>query len=222
MELLLGGAPQRGAKLESISLPSTTAQTAGLVSSLTSERATAAVLNGYPSDATASMNAAAELAARFGATGEPDSLGFLYGPDRAAIDRMWLALEADEPDQAESVVQDVDPRPHPFSVNRSLLLDPPRSGAAHRRARLPYRSAAPSGGPGGTRRVADPRVGTRDERRVAVDGLPRRSADRAELEPDQWTPCVSGFQFLALLPWMWMGGVWYGRVPAGVGRTGVI
>jgi hypothetical protein len=48
-------------------------------------------------------------------------MGFLYGPDRAAIDRMWLALEADEPDQAESVAQDVDPRHHPFSVNRSFL-----------------------------------------------------------------------------------------------------
>ena len=28
--------------------------------------------------------------------------------------------------------------------------------------------------------------------------------------------------FLALLPWMWMSGVWYGRVADGVGRTGVI
>ena len=26
----------------------------------------------------------------------------------------------------------------------------------------------------------------------------------------------------ALLPWMWMSGVWYGRVADGVGRTGVI
>ena len=122
MELLLGGALQRGqAKLESISLPPTTAQTAGLVSSLTSEHATAAVLNGRRGDATAPIDAVAELAARFGATGEPDSLGFLYGPDRAAIDRMWLALETDEPDQAESVARDVDPRHHPFSVNRTFF-----------------------------------------------------------------------------------------------------
>ncbi|MGH3721283.1 MAG: helix-turn-helix domain-containing protein [Pseudonocardiaceae bacterium] len=28
--------------------------------------------------------------------------------------------------------------------------------------------------------------------------------------------------FMALLPWMWMSGVWCGRVPAWVGRTGVI
>jgi hypothetical protein len=28
--------------------------------------------------------------------------------------------------------------------------------------------------------------------------------------------------FSALLPWMWISGVWYGRVAGGVGRTGVI
>jgi hypothetical protein len=26
----------------------------------------------------------------------------------------------------------------------------------------------------------------------------------------------------ALLPWMWVGGVWYERAAGGVGRTGVI
>lgn len=29
-------------------------------------------------------------------------------------------------------------------------------------------------------------------------------------------------QQMALLPWMWMSGVWYGWVAGGVGRTGVI
>jgi transcriptional regulator with XRE-family HTH domain len=119
-ELLLAGAVTQGrAKLDSITLPSATVETAGLVASLFATHATAAVLDGRPGDAVAPMDAAAVLTERFGATGEVDSLGFVYGPTNAGQERMWLALEADDPDQAVSVAQDVDPDRHRFPVNRA-------------------------------------------------------------------------------------------------------
>ncbi|MGH3829787.1 MAG: helix-turn-helix domain-containing protein [Pseudonocardiaceae bacterium] len=118
--LLAGGAfPLGQAELDSITLPSTTAATAGLVARVTETHAIAAVLDGRPGDAAAPMEAAAELAERFGATGAPDSLGFLIGPLDVGIMRMWLALEADEPDQAASIARGVDPERHPFPVDRA-------------------------------------------------------------------------------------------------------
>ncbi|MGH3888426.1 MAG: helix-turn-helix domain-containing protein [Pseudonocardiaceae bacterium] len=118
--LLAGGAFQPGqAELDSITLPPTTADTAGLAGLVTATHALVAVLDGRPGDAAAPMEAAAELAERFGATGETDSLGFLFGPVDVGITRMWLALEADEPDQAAGIAQDVDPKRHPFPVNRA-------------------------------------------------------------------------------------------------------
>jgi hypothetical protein len=118
--LLSGGAFQLGqAELDSLTLPSTTADTAGLVGLVTATHAQAAALNGCPGDVAAPMETAAELAGRFGATGETDSLGFLFGPLSAGLCRMGLALEAGEPDQAASVAHDVDPERHPFAVNRA-------------------------------------------------------------------------------------------------------
>jgi len=68
--LLAGGAFRRGrAVLESTTLPPVTADTARLVALLTSEHAAAAALDGRFGDAVAPMDAAAELAERFGATG---------------------------------------------------------------------------------------------------------------------------------------------------------
>jgi transcriptional regulator with XRE-family HTH domain len=118
--LLAGGAfPLGQAELESIALPPTTADTAGLVSQVIVTHALAAVLNGRPGDVAAPVEAAVELAERFGETGATDSLGFLFGPVDAGIFRMWLALEADEPDQAVSIARDVAPERHPFPVNRA-------------------------------------------------------------------------------------------------------
>lgn len=118
--LLAGGAFQLGqAELGSLTLPPTTADTAGLVSQVIVTHALAAVLDDRPGDVAAPMEAATELAERFGATGATDSLGFLFGPVDAGIFRMWLALEADEPDQAASIAHDVDPERHPFPVNRA-------------------------------------------------------------------------------------------------------
>ena len=118
--LLAGGAFQLGqAELDSLTLPPTTADTAGLVSQVIVTHALAALVNSRPGDVAAPMEAAGELAERFGATGETDSLGFVFGPVDAGIFRMWLALEANEPDQALSIAHDVDPERHPFPVNRA-------------------------------------------------------------------------------------------------------
>ena len=118
--LLTGGAFQLGqAELDSITLPPTTADTAGLVCLVTASHAVAAALNGRLGDAVAPMDTAAELAERFGASGETDSLGYLHGPTDVGIHRLWLALEADEPDHAVNVAEQVHPERHPFPVNRS-------------------------------------------------------------------------------------------------------
>jgi transcriptional regulator with XRE-family HTH domain len=118
--LLLGGSFELGrAALDSLTLPPTTAETAGLVGSVAATHALAAVLSGRPGEVTSPMDAAAEVAERFGATGQTDSLGFVYGPANAGGDRMWLALEADDPDHAVSVARNVDPERHPFPVNRA-------------------------------------------------------------------------------------------------------
>ncbi|HEU0128113.1 MAG TPA: hypothetical protein VFQ48_05850, partial [Pseudonocardiaceae bacterium] len=107
------------AVLNSITLPPTTPETAGLVAYLTVTHAKAAVLQSRPEDGAAPMDAAAELAERFGATGQPDSRGFLFSPISAAIDRSWLALENNEPDQAVRFARQADPRQAPFPINQT-------------------------------------------------------------------------------------------------------
>jgi len=119
--LLRGGAFEVGqATLDSLTLPPTTASNAGLVCSLTTAHALAAVLEGRPDDAAAPMDTAAEVAERFGATSDVDSLGFVLAPADVGVFRMSLALEADEPDQAVSVAQDVHPERHPFPSVRAV------------------------------------------------------------------------------------------------------
>ena len=66
----------------------------------------------------APMDAAAELAERFGATGV-DSRGMDCSPAEVAIRRMSLALEAGEPDQTVSIARDVHPERHPFLSGRA-------------------------------------------------------------------------------------------------------
>ncbi|MGH3427607.1 MAG: helix-turn-helix domain-containing protein, partial [Mycobacteriales bacterium] len=111
--LLSGGAIELGRiELDSITLPPTTTDTAGLVHYLIMSNAHAAVLGGRPGDATAPMNTAAELAERFGWTSE-DSLGFVHSPADVALHLMHIALETDEPDRAVGIAQDVDPERHP-------------------------------------------------------------------------------------------------------------
>jgi transcriptional regulator with XRE-family HTH domain len=118
--LLSGGAFDLGqAELDSLTLPPTTADNAALAGQANALHAVAAALGGRPDDVGAPMDVAAELAGRFGATGETDSLGFVFGPTDVGLIRMWLALDADEPDQAVRVAQQIQPEQHPFLVNRS-------------------------------------------------------------------------------------------------------
>ncbi len=118
--LLAGGALQRSrAKLDSIALPPTAVATAGLVAFTMMLHAATAVLDSRAGDAAAPMDLATELAERFGTTGEVDSYGFMYGPALAGTTRMWLALEADDPDQAVSVARGVDPGQHPFPAQQA-------------------------------------------------------------------------------------------------------
>jgi transcriptional regulator with XRE-family HTH domain len=118
--LLSGGAFELGqAELDSITLPPTTANTAGLAGQVTALHAKAAALNGRPGDVAAPLDAAAELAERFGAPGEVDSTGYVFGPVDAAMNRMERALEAGEAGQAVSIAQQVNPDQHPFPANRA-------------------------------------------------------------------------------------------------------
>jgi transcriptional regulator with XRE-family HTH domain len=119
--LLAGGALELGrVKLDSITLPPTTAATAGLVGFVTVHRATAAVLDRRYGDMAAPMDAAAEVAERFGEAHNVDSLGFSFGPVNVGLSRMWQALEAHEPDQAARIAQEVNPERNPFPLNQSL------------------------------------------------------------------------------------------------------
>ncbi|MGH3829256.1 MAG: helix-turn-helix domain-containing protein [Pseudonocardiaceae bacterium] len=106
-------------RLNSITVPSTTADTAGLVCNLEISHAYAAVLDGRPDEAVAPLDAAAELAGRFGATGKADALGFVHAPADVALHRMWLALEMGDPDQVVPIAAGIVPESHPFRVGRA-------------------------------------------------------------------------------------------------------
>lgn len=119
--LLAGGALELGrAMLDSMTLPPTTATTAGLVGFVTVHHATASALERRYGDMAAPMDAAAEVAERFGATHDTDSLGFWFGPVNVGLSRMWQALETHEPDEVTRIAQEFDPERIPFPLNRSL------------------------------------------------------------------------------------------------------
>lgn len=117
--LLAGGALMPGrARLDSLTLPPTTAGTAGLVCALTTMHALAAVRQERPDEAVPALDTAVELAQRFGAA-ETDPLGFILSPADVGIERMWLALEGGEPDKAVSIAPTVHPERHPFTVGQA-------------------------------------------------------------------------------------------------------
>ncbi|MGH3771689.1 MAG: XRE family transcriptional regulator, partial [Pseudonocardiaceae bacterium] len=102
-------------ELDSLTLPPATAATAGLVGVLTAVHAQAAALNGRPGEAAAAMDAAADMASRFGEIGETDPLGFgEFGPSWVGFRRVRLALDAGEPDSAVSIAEGLHPERHPF------------------------------------------------------------------------------------------------------------
>jgi transcriptional regulator with XRE-family HTH domain len=105
-------------ELDGITLPATTADTVGLVSALTLTRALLAVVAGRPGDAAAPMDAAADMADRFGEVGEADPLGFGFGPTSVGFRRVRLALEAREPDRAVSIAEGLHPERDPFPASR--------------------------------------------------------------------------------------------------------
>ncbi len=118
--LLAGGAFELGKTvLDSLTLPPTTAATAGLVGLIITSHAAAAVLNGRPDDAAAAMDAAADMAGRFGELGEADPLGFEFGPTNVGFRRVRLALEAGEPDRAVRIAEGLHPERNPFPTNRT-------------------------------------------------------------------------------------------------------
>lgn len=118
--LLTGGDFALGrAVLDSLDLPPTTADTAGLVCALTTTHALAAVLDGRLDDAAAPMDAAAEVAERFGAAGATDPLGFVHVPADVGVCRMWLAVESNEPDRAVGIARNVRPEKSSFPGRQS-------------------------------------------------------------------------------------------------------
>lgn len=117
--LLAGGAFKLAkTELDSLTLPPATVATAGLVGLLTTSHAAAAALNGRPGEAAAAMDAAADLAGRFGELGETDPLGFEFGPTNVGFRRVRLALESGEPDRAVSIAEGLHPERNPFPTNR--------------------------------------------------------------------------------------------------------
>ncbi len=105
-------------ELDGITVPATTADTVGLISALTVTRALLAVVAGRPGDAAAPMDAAADLADRFGEVGEADPLGFGFGPTNVGFRQVRLALEAREPDRAVSIAEGLHPEQNPFPSSR--------------------------------------------------------------------------------------------------------
>ncbi|MGH3923816.1 MAG: helix-turn-helix domain-containing protein, partial [Pseudonocardiaceae bacterium] len=94
-------------ELDAVTLPATTAETVGLAGGLMMTRSLVAAVAKRPGDVEASMESAAELAARFGELGESDPLGFGFGPTNVGMRRMELALESGEPERAISIARTI-------------------------------------------------------------------------------------------------------------------
>ncbi|MGH4018851.1 MAG: helix-turn-helix domain-containing protein [Pseudonocardiaceae bacterium] len=107
------------AELDSVTLPAVTPETVGLVGGLMVRHALVAEADKRPGDVAAPMEAAAELAQRFGETGDGDLLGFEFGPTEVALARMSLALEAGEPDRAISIAAGVQPQRLPSATRQA-------------------------------------------------------------------------------------------------------
>ncbi|MGH3938929.1 MAG: helix-turn-helix domain-containing protein [Pseudonocardiaceae bacterium] len=118
--LLGGGAIELGrSRLDAITVPPTTTDTAGLVCDLTMQHAWAAVRDGRPDEAVAPMDTAAELAGRFEATAEADPLGFIPVPADVALHRMGHALEVGDSEQVVRIAAGVAPESHPHRVGQA-------------------------------------------------------------------------------------------------------
>ena len=106
-------------ELDSLHTPPTTAQTAGLIGGLTMTHALIAAVDQRYGDTLAPMQAATELAARFGELGENDPLGFGFGPTNVGMRGMELALESGEPDRAINIATGVHPLRLPHATRQA-------------------------------------------------------------------------------------------------------
>jgi hypothetical protein len=107
------------AELDSLTLPATTPDTAGLVGSLAITQAYVASVSKRFSDVAAPMETAAELAQRFGEATGDDAFGFAFGPTDVGLYNMSLSLESGDPDQALSIAEGMHPERHPHSSRRA-------------------------------------------------------------------------------------------------------
>ncbi len=124
------------AELDSLTLPPTNRDTAGLVGSLAITHAYLAALAKRSGDVDRSMDTADELAQRFGEATQDDAFGFAFGPTDVGLYRMALALEDGDPDQALSVAERMHPERHPHSSRQAAYwVDCGRALARLRRRR---------------------------------------------------------------------------------------
>ncbi|MGH3800096.1 MAG: helix-turn-helix domain-containing protein [Pseudonocardiaceae bacterium] len=100
------------AELDSVTLPATTSATAGVLCGLYMTWALVAAVDRRSGEVHAPMDAASELAQRFG--GGDDRLGYVVGPAEVGMRRMKLALEAGEPDRAVIIGAGI--RPQEISI----------------------------------------------------------------------------------------------------------
>ncbi|MGH3997530.1 MAG: XRE family transcriptional regulator, partial [Pseudonocardiaceae bacterium] len=107
------------AELDSLTLPPTTPDTAGLVGSLAITHAYLAALTKRFGDVDGAMETAAELAQRFGEATADDVFGFAFGPTDVGLYRMALALEDGDPDEAVSIAEGMHPERHPHSSRQA-------------------------------------------------------------------------------------------------------
>jgi transcriptional regulator with XRE-family HTH domain len=108
------------AELDSLKLPPTTVDTAGMIGMLTMTRALIAAADRRFDDVDPPMQAAKELASQFGEPEDShDRLGFGFGPTNVGLWELALALEAGEPDRAVSVAETIQPERHPFKTRQS-------------------------------------------------------------------------------------------------------
>jgi len=92
--------------------------TASLAGGLLLRNAIVAVADSRLADSEAALDAAADLANRFGETGEED-LGFAFGPTDVGLYRMKMALEAEDLDNVVATAQRMQPERHPFLTRQA-------------------------------------------------------------------------------------------------------
>lgn len=113
-----GALPNAERELARLTLPPPSDHNAGFVGITHALHAITAILGNRPGDVQAPIHAASDIATRFGTAERVDSLGFYFGPTDVSIFKMFLTLEANDPDTTIEIAQTVDPTRHPFTTIR--------------------------------------------------------------------------------------------------------